>query len=255
MKQGAAERRELWRQRISEQEASGQTIRAFCRERGLKESTFYAWRKCIRENSAASATTPAAPEPPLPSDGAVTYRETESTAPLRATEHPETRQTDPPSPVHRSPQSSAESPLSYRPGRYLQTTSYGVPPRCRANSARCDYCRWKDRRLRSSASTLASSSAHNSRPGRRGSSATLPRESSADTRVTQSTRAPPPAAATGANHRPPRRLAAPTSPPHTTAQCRRAPPPCAPNRCPAPGAHAGACAPNKRPPPIRAPDR
>ncbi len=33
MQQQGAERRELWRQRISEQEASGQPIRAFCRER------------------------------------------------------------------------------------------------------------------------------------------------------------------------------------------------------------------------------
>jgi hypothetical protein len=38
MKQAVAERHELWHRRVSEQEASGQPIRAFCRERGLKES-------------------------------------------------------------------------------------------------------------------------------------------------------------------------------------------------------------------------
>jgi len=32
-----AERRELWRQRIAEQKNSGQTVRAYCRERGLAE--------------------------------------------------------------------------------------------------------------------------------------------------------------------------------------------------------------------------
>jgi len=36
MKREAAERRELWRLRISEQEAAGLPIRSFCRERGLK---------------------------------------------------------------------------------------------------------------------------------------------------------------------------------------------------------------------------
>jgi hypothetical protein len=47
---GTGERRELWRQRISEQEAGRQTIRAFSREPDLKENTFYAWRKWIRQN-------------------------------------------------------------------------------------------------------------------------------------------------------------------------------------------------------------
>jgi transposase-like protein len=39
------ERRELWRQRIRQQEKAGQAIRAFCRERGLNENLFYAWRQ------------------------------------------------------------------------------------------------------------------------------------------------------------------------------------------------------------------
>jgi hypothetical protein len=45
MKREQIERRELWRWRISEQESTGQAIRAFCREHGLRESAFYAWRK------------------------------------------------------------------------------------------------------------------------------------------------------------------------------------------------------------------
>ena len=45
------QRRELWRQRIAEQESSGQTIRAYCGERGLKESAFYGWRGRLRKRN------------------------------------------------------------------------------------------------------------------------------------------------------------------------------------------------------------
>lgn len=42
-----AERRELWRQRVAQQERSGQTVRAFCREHKLQEHTFYTWRRQV----------------------------------------------------------------------------------------------------------------------------------------------------------------------------------------------------------------
>ena len=45
------QRRELWRQRIAEQESSGQTIRAYCRERELKEHAFYGWRGRLRKQN------------------------------------------------------------------------------------------------------------------------------------------------------------------------------------------------------------
>jgi hypothetical protein len=45
------QRREQWRQRIEEQESSGQPIRAFCRERGLKEPAFYGWRQRLRKQN------------------------------------------------------------------------------------------------------------------------------------------------------------------------------------------------------------
>jgi len=38
------ERRELWRQRIAEQDRRGGTIRAYCKEKGLAEHAFYGWR-------------------------------------------------------------------------------------------------------------------------------------------------------------------------------------------------------------------
>ena len=34
-----------WRDRISEQERSGVSVKQFCKERGLTEGSFYAWRK------------------------------------------------------------------------------------------------------------------------------------------------------------------------------------------------------------------
>lgn len=42
------ERRELWRQRVAQQEESRQSIREFCREQGLSEPAFYAWRQRLK---------------------------------------------------------------------------------------------------------------------------------------------------------------------------------------------------------------
>ena len=52
MKQPRADRIELWERIISEQEASGQSVRAFCRQRGYKEHSFYMWRQRLRKSSA-----------------------------------------------------------------------------------------------------------------------------------------------------------------------------------------------------------
>jgi transposase-like protein len=41
-------KREYWGKRIAEQEASGQGVRPFCRERGIGEHSFYQWRKKLR---------------------------------------------------------------------------------------------------------------------------------------------------------------------------------------------------------------
>src|ERR1700692_82214 len=42
-----------WRGLVSEQSQSGQTVSAFCRDRGLRDSLFYDWKKRIREVEAA----------------------------------------------------------------------------------------------------------------------------------------------------------------------------------------------------------
>jgi transposase-like protein len=39
-----------WRNLIAEQEASGQTIRAFCQEQGVGDHCFYYWRKRLQKS-------------------------------------------------------------------------------------------------------------------------------------------------------------------------------------------------------------
>ena len=43
-------RRNDWSRLIAEQEASGQSLRAFCEERGVKPNSFYRWRKRLRDS-------------------------------------------------------------------------------------------------------------------------------------------------------------------------------------------------------------
>ena len=45
------QRRELWRQRIAQQEKSGHSVRVFCREQGLSEPSLYAWRQRLRKQN------------------------------------------------------------------------------------------------------------------------------------------------------------------------------------------------------------
>jgi hypothetical protein len=39
------DRREYWAKVVAEQQAAGQTVKAFCRERGLSAYSFYVWRR------------------------------------------------------------------------------------------------------------------------------------------------------------------------------------------------------------------
>jgi transposase-like protein len=39
-----------WSKLIAEQEAGGQNVRPFCRERGIGEPSFYYWRKRLRKS-------------------------------------------------------------------------------------------------------------------------------------------------------------------------------------------------------------
>ena len=47
----AEQRRELWRQRIAQQEKGGQSVSGFCREEGLSQPTFYSWRQRLRKRN------------------------------------------------------------------------------------------------------------------------------------------------------------------------------------------------------------
>ena len=49
MKQARTELLAKWRGLVSEQSQSGQTVRAFCHERGLRDSLFYDWKKRVRD--------------------------------------------------------------------------------------------------------------------------------------------------------------------------------------------------------------
>src|ERR1035437_8792175 len=53
MKQLRAELWTKWRGLVSEQSQSGQSVKAFCHDRGLRDSLFYDWKKRIREGEAA----------------------------------------------------------------------------------------------------------------------------------------------------------------------------------------------------------
>jgi hypothetical protein len=63
--------RARWRALIAEQQASGQSVAAFCRERGLRDGPFYEWKKRLQRAEAspfvaveiAPAETPAVPSP------------------------------------------------------------------------------------------------------------------------------------------------------------------------------------------------
>ena len=43
-----AEKERFWRETIAEQGRGGESVRAFCRSRGLRETSFYHWRREIR---------------------------------------------------------------------------------------------------------------------------------------------------------------------------------------------------------------
>ena len=45
----ASTKSEQWRERLTAQERSGLSVKQFCKERGLKDCTFYAWRNRLRE--------------------------------------------------------------------------------------------------------------------------------------------------------------------------------------------------------------
>lgn len=48
-----------WREIIGRQVASGLSVRAFCRQEGIREPSFYGWRRTIRRRDAGPLVVPA----------------------------------------------------------------------------------------------------------------------------------------------------------------------------------------------------
>lgn len=46
----ATTKNDQWRERLAQQERSGLSVRQFCKEQGLTEYSFYAWRRRLRKH-------------------------------------------------------------------------------------------------------------------------------------------------------------------------------------------------------------
>jgi hypothetical protein len=64
-----ADSEQYWRDTIAAWEESGQSLSAFCTDRGIGQATFYAWRRRLARRDPAPC--PAAPAAPIPSFAAV----------------------------------------------------------------------------------------------------------------------------------------------------------------------------------------
>lgn len=59
----SVERESFWRDAFRRHEASGLTVRAFCRREKLHESAFYFWRRAVAERDAEAASGVSAAKP------------------------------------------------------------------------------------------------------------------------------------------------------------------------------------------------
>jgi hypothetical protein len=64
-----ADREQYWRDTIAAWEESGQSISAFCADRGVGQATFFTWRRKLARRDPAPCS--AAPVTPIPSFAAV----------------------------------------------------------------------------------------------------------------------------------------------------------------------------------------
>jgi hypothetical protein len=56
----------FWRRHLEQQRSSGLTARAFCREHGLRETSFFFWKKEIAKRDRESAFASPSPVSPVP---------------------------------------------------------------------------------------------------------------------------------------------------------------------------------------------
>jgi len=76
---GDAEKARYWQRTISEAARSGMSIRAFCRQRRLRESQFYWWQHKLRAPRPGGATTPRPGDKGRPASFALVSNETGAT--------------------------------------------------------------------------------------------------------------------------------------------------------------------------------
>ena len=54
---GNSAKEKEWRQILQRKDASGLSVRAFCRQEGIRESSYYFWRQTIRDRDAQPQAT------------------------------------------------------------------------------------------------------------------------------------------------------------------------------------------------------
>ncbi len=76
----SAEKEAFWQMAVDEQQCSGLSIKAFCRQQGLSEPSFYAWRKKLQKRDAPrdDSPSPFLPVRVLPATGSNDRRHMES---------------------------------------------------------------------------------------------------------------------------------------------------------------------------------
>jgi transposase-like protein len=64
IRHGDPERRRYWEEMVRRCRDSGQSVRAFCRAEGLRESAFYFWRRKLTQGGRAKAESGSLPQAP-----------------------------------------------------------------------------------------------------------------------------------------------------------------------------------------------
>lgn len=71
MSRRSSDRERAWRDVMSRQRASGQSVRSFCRCEGLAESAFYFWRRTLQRRKVPKAQPKFVPVRVIPEEGSV----------------------------------------------------------------------------------------------------------------------------------------------------------------------------------------
>ena len=67
VRQSDPQRQQQWQATVNRWRASGQSVRAFCREEGLRETAFFYWRRELARRQAKTKQSEVTASPPQPS--------------------------------------------------------------------------------------------------------------------------------------------------------------------------------------------